>query len=184
MNTNRALRSASLILVSVTLFACPPPKPTPTVVAVQPAAAATPVMQGSGPVSVETVTDSSGRTYQIQQGARGEPAVVGCADGQREAFVDNATFPNIAGCIASWDGATWAPVGGGFASSMNALAVADFGSGLDQPLSDITVYVALRETARQRLFNGFSGGAITSFAVDLRPLEQVRIGNHLVEDLL
>lgn len=105
MNTNRALRSASLILVSVTLFACPPPKPTPTVVAVQPAAAATPVMQGSGPVSVETVTDSSGRTYQIQQGARGEPAVVGCADGQREAFVDNATFPNIAGCIASWDGA-------------------------------------------------------------------------------
>jgi hypothetical protein len=30
--------------------------------------------------------------------------VVGCADGQREAFVDAAAFPNIAGCVASWPG--------------------------------------------------------------------------------
>jgi hypothetical protein len=55
--------------------------------------------------TVETVTDESGKSYQVQQGVRGEPAVVGCADGQREAFVDAAAFPRIAGCIAAWEGA-------------------------------------------------------------------------------
>src|SRR5690242_17595846 len=29
---------------------------------------------------------------------------VGCADGSREAFVDAATFPTLAGCAASWSG--------------------------------------------------------------------------------
>lgn len=54
--------------------------------------------------SVTPVTDERGTTYQIQQGARGAPEVVGCADGQREAFVDGAQFPTIAGCIAEWSG--------------------------------------------------------------------------------
>jgi hypothetical protein len=58
-----------------------------------------------GAVGVETVTDDSGRQYQIQQGQPGDPAVVGCADGQREAFVDANAHPRIAGCIASWEGA-------------------------------------------------------------------------------
>jgi hypothetical protein len=51
------------------------------------------------------ITDDSGRQYQVQQGVRGEPGVVGCADGQREAFVDAAAFPRIAGCLAAWPGA-------------------------------------------------------------------------------
>ena len=34
----------------------------------------------------------------------GDPAVVGCADGQREGFADLTKFPTIAGCLAVWDG--------------------------------------------------------------------------------
>ncbi len=34
----------------------------------------------------------------------GDPAVVGCADGQREGFADLAKFPSIAGCLGVWDG--------------------------------------------------------------------------------
>jgi hypothetical protein len=55
-------------------------------------------------VTVEEVRDESGNVYQISQGARGEPTEVGCADGQREAFVDAAAFPSIAGCLGSWQG--------------------------------------------------------------------------------
>src|SRR5512143_4028956 len=29
-------------------------------------------------------------------------SVVGCADGTREAFVDQATYPTLAGCAATW----------------------------------------------------------------------------------
>jgi hypothetical protein len=36
--------------------------------------------------------------------AGGDPAVVGCADGQREGFADIAKFPTIAGCVATWEG--------------------------------------------------------------------------------
>jgi hypothetical protein len=36
--------------------------------------------------------------------ADGDPAVVGCADGQREGFADIAKFPTIAGCVGSWEG--------------------------------------------------------------------------------
>jgi hypothetical protein len=36
--------------------------------------------------------------------AGGDPAVVGCADGQREGFADLAKFPTIAGCVAKWEG--------------------------------------------------------------------------------
>src|SRR5262245_26925624 len=36
--------------------------------------------------------------------AGGDPAVVGCADGQREGFADLAKFPTIAGCLAKWEG--------------------------------------------------------------------------------
>lgn len=34
----------------------------------------------------------------------GEPATVGCADGQREGFADLTKFPDIAGCLGVWDG--------------------------------------------------------------------------------
>lgn len=54
--------------------------------------------------SVTDITDESGTVYHVSQGVRGAPAQVGCSDGQREAFIDSATFPNIAGCLASWHG--------------------------------------------------------------------------------
>jgi hypothetical protein len=34
----------------------------------------------------------------------GDPAAVGCADGQREGFADLTKFPDIAGCLGVWDG--------------------------------------------------------------------------------
>ncbi len=34
----------------------------------------------------------------------GDPATVGCADGQREGFADLTKFPDIAGCLGVWDG--------------------------------------------------------------------------------
>lgn len=56
-------------------------------------------------VTVEELRDDSGRVFRVNQGVRGEPAQTGCADGQREAFVDGAQFPAIAGCLGSWTGA-------------------------------------------------------------------------------
>jgi hypothetical protein len=32
------------------------------------------------------------------------PTGLGCADGEREAFVDETTYPTIAGCAATWSG--------------------------------------------------------------------------------
>ena len=54
--------------------------------------------------SVVDITDDTGKVYHVSQGVRGAPGEVGCSDGQREAFVDGAAFPNIAGCLASWQG--------------------------------------------------------------------------------
>jgi hypothetical protein len=56
--------------------------------------------------SVTPILDERGTTYQITQGRPGAPGVMGCADGQREAFVDPVLFPTIAGCIAEWNGQT------------------------------------------------------------------------------
>jgi hypothetical protein len=60
---------------------------------------------GAGVTAVETIQDESGKSYKVLQGERGEPTVIGCADGQREAFVDRASYPKIAGCLATWPGA-------------------------------------------------------------------------------
>jgi hypothetical protein len=73
----------------------PSPGPQPDHVAQPP--------EGSGE-GVEEIRDDSGRVYRVSQGARGEPTVVGCADGQREAFVDAAGYPAIAGCLGAWEG--------------------------------------------------------------------------------
>lgn len=59
-----------------------------------------------GAVTVEVITDDEGNEYSVQQGPRGEPTVLGCADGQREAFVNHEAFPDLAGCLASWAGIT------------------------------------------------------------------------------
>jgi hypothetical protein len=58
----------------------------------------------AGVTAVTVITDDSGKQYHVQQGRKGAPGEVGCADGQREAFVDDHAFPNIAGCLASWTG--------------------------------------------------------------------------------
>lgn len=57
------------------------------------------------PTGVASITDEQGVVFEISQGVPGDPATVGCADGQREAFVDGAAFPNVAGCIGEWSGA-------------------------------------------------------------------------------
>jgi len=57
-----------------------------------------------GGFTVEEITDDSGNVFRVQQGRRGDPSVVGCADGQREAFVDTRAYPRIAGCLATWSG--------------------------------------------------------------------------------
>ncbi len=38
------------------------------------------------------------------EGEKGDPRLVGCADGQREGFADVIAHPRIAGCLAAWTG--------------------------------------------------------------------------------
>jgi hypothetical protein len=59
---------------------------------------------GAGVTEVVVITDDSGREYKVNQGRRAAPGDIGCADGQREAFVDDASHPGIAGCLAAWPG--------------------------------------------------------------------------------
>lgn len=58
----------------------------------------------SSAATVERIVDDNGNTLLVQQGVRGEPGVVGCADGQREGLVDAARYPRIAGCLGQWGG--------------------------------------------------------------------------------
>lgn len=51
-----------------------------------------------------TIEQVPGTGDTVVHGKEGEPAVVGCSDGRREAFLDQARYPTIAGCIASWAG--------------------------------------------------------------------------------
>jgi hypothetical protein len=36
---------------------------------------------------------------------KGDPKIIGCADGQREGFADLQKHPRVAGCVGEWDGA-------------------------------------------------------------------------------
>ena len=40
----------------------------------------------------------------FRQSKKGKPEDVGCADGQREGFSNLERFPNVAGCLARWEG--------------------------------------------------------------------------------
>lgn len=40
----------------------------------------------------------------FEEGEAGDPAVMGCSDGQREGFADHTRYTEIAGCLGSWDG--------------------------------------------------------------------------------
>lgn len=68
-------------------------------------------------------TDGSGSS---SEGSTGEVSTVGCADGSREALLDEATFPNIAACA----GGFWVP---GVAL---ATPLCDRQGGNDGPLAD------------------------------------------------
>ncbi|MBI4509188.1 MAG: hypothetical protein HY698_06105 [Deltaproteobacteria bacterium] len=101
MNTCRLVRWV-LILSSIQL-GCVVVRPRATMA---PPAAPVPAHSATMTASahVEEVTDETGRVYRIEQGEKAEPSLVGCADGQREAFVDHNAFPAIAGCLGAWEG--------------------------------------------------------------------------------
>lgn len=42
--------------------------------------------------------------FDFVQSFRGTPTAIGCSDGQREGFANLKEFPNIAGCVGSWQG--------------------------------------------------------------------------------
>lgn len=82
---------------------CPPPAPVG--VTMQPGGFTPPPgAPHPQPVGIAPVVDEDNQTFQISQGAPGDPAIVGCADGQREAFVDQGASPRVAGCIGEWEG--------------------------------------------------------------------------------
>jgi hypothetical protein len=66
----------------------------------QPYTAAPPPVRGTP----ETVVDEHGRSIVLEHGPAGDPSVIGCADGHREAFLDSQRFPAIAGCLGAWSG--------------------------------------------------------------------------------
>jgi hypothetical protein len=59
-----------------------------------------------GPVAStsETIVDERGQSVTLEHGPAGDPAVVGCADGRREGFLDPGRFPQISGCLGAWTG--------------------------------------------------------------------------------
>jgi hypothetical protein len=61
---------------------------------------------GSGPYSGDYFDgDRPGPAeYKYAEGTKGDPKVVGCADGQRESFADLAKNPRVAGCVGNWQG--------------------------------------------------------------------------------
>jgi hypothetical protein len=99
MNTHRVVCVLALVAgcSSAAPTAAPPVPPPPTG-----------QMAGTHPQppGITPIKDEQGQEFQIAQGVPGDPAVVGCADGQREAFVDLAASPKVAGCIGEWSGVT------------------------------------------------------------------------------
>lgn len=58
----------------------------------------------TGKPASEVITDEDGHEITITRGAKGDPAQVGCADGQREGLINLNTYPRIAACLGSWSG--------------------------------------------------------------------------------
>lgn len=82
----------------------PPPRPLQPLVAA-PAPPPAPLATPAGPVSrSETIVDETGRSITLDHGAPGDPSVIGCADGRREAFLNIVAYPRIAGCLGTWSG--------------------------------------------------------------------------------
>lgn len=103
---------------------------------------------------------------------------VGCADGTREGFVDHVTYPTIAGCAATWNGAlslraarTAAACGGGVACAAPADACASSWhvcatSGLP---SDVTTRIDSAECLSAGGASGTSFVAATSHCTSFGP---------------
>jgi hypothetical protein len=54
--------------------------------------------------TVAGVTSTKSGSAETFHGAKGLAGDVGCADGAREAFLDQGQYPDIAGCEATWPG--------------------------------------------------------------------------------
>jgi hypothetical protein len=78
----------------------PPVYPPPS----QPAGAYYPPPGPAPGGRADTIVDERGRSVMMEHGPPGEPPVIGCADGRREAFLDARRYPRIAGCLGSWGG--------------------------------------------------------------------------------
>jgi hypothetical protein len=95
------IRFYGAMIIVASLTACPKPSPknegngTNTVSTTD---------AEPGKYTIEQITDADGTIIQMQQSAKGAPSTLGCADGQREAFVNWSEYPNIAGCAAKWPG--------------------------------------------------------------------------------
>lgn len=89
------------ILFFLAVGACGPAQPATSTITSPPSVGAVAVPKHEA-VGIAEITDEQGNMVPISQGAPGDPAAVGCADGQREAFVDATASPNVAGCIGEW----------------------------------------------------------------------------------
>ncbi|MCA9656610.1 MAG: hypothetical protein H6712_26040, partial [Myxococcales bacterium] len=62
---------------------------------------------GSGPYEGDYFDGDrpgSMKGVKFVESEKGDPALMGCADGQREAFSDLKKNPRVAGCMGTWDG--------------------------------------------------------------------------------
>jgi hypothetical protein len=91
--------SLSCTIVTTAPAPSPAPLPPPQAAYTAPPPYAPPPTQ-----TRESVVDERGRSINLEHGAPVDPGVAGCADGQREAFLDLNRYPHIAGCLASWQG--------------------------------------------------------------------------------
>lgn len=62
---------------------------------------------GSGPYQGDYLDEDrpqSMKGMNFIESEKGEPGIIGCADGQREGFSDLAKNPRVAGCVGAWSG--------------------------------------------------------------------------------
>jgi hypothetical protein len=62
---------------------------------------------GSGPYEGDYFDGDrpgSMKDVKFAESEKGDPKIMGCADGQRESFADVTKHPRIAGCVGEWDG--------------------------------------------------------------------------------
>lgn len=93
MKLRRALFALSGLLVATTLIACGPPPAKNTAKKVGKEAK----VDDNSPTSLSDIKFD-------ESPSGGDPAVVGCADGQREGFANLEKYPTIAGCLGAWEG--------------------------------------------------------------------------------